>query len=135
VSSETKLRRLRSIADACRVNLKRKEIRVIECKASLADYIRDKKLFTLEKSYFHHCTYFYIMCPTDVIPRDKVLKEFGLIYVDDNNNATVIQKPTKNKKLKTKFETTLKNSCRSVTNDLIFKFYKCQDYIKDFYSN
>ena len=130
VSAETKFRNIRSISDACGVNLKRKEVRVIECKASLSDYLRDTKLFTLEKSYFPHCTYFYIMCPTGVIPKEKVLKGIGLLYVNEDNSIDVIQKPVKNKKLKTRFETTLKNACRSITNDLIFKFYRCQDYVK-----
>jgi len=133
VSCETKFKNLKSISDVCGLNLKRKEVRIIECKASLKDYLRDTKLFSLEKSYFFHCNYFYIMCPKDVIPKDKVLKEFGLIYVNEDNSITVIQKPKKNQKLKTRFETTLKNSCRSITNDLIFKLYKCQDYVKDFY--
>jgi hypothetical protein len=124
VSTETKFKNIRSIADACGINLKRKEVRVIEVKATWADYKRDSKLFKLEKSYYPHCNYFYIMCPTDVIPKDKVLKEIGLIYVDEYGNIDVVQKPQKNKKLKTKFETTLKNTCRSITNDLIFKFLR-----------
>jgi hypothetical protein len=132
VSTETKFRNIRSIADACGINLKRKEIRVVEVKASLKDYKRDSKLFKLEKSYYPHCNYFYIMCPTDVIPKDQVLKEFGLLYVDEDNTITVVQKPTKNKKLKTRFETTLKNSCRSITNDLVFKFMRVADYVKGF---
>lgn len=135
VSTETKFRNIRSIADACGINLKRKEVRVVEVKASLKDYKRDSKLFKLEKSYFPHCNYFYIMCPTGVIPREEVLKEFGLLYVDENNIITVVQKPTKNKKLKTRFETTLKNSCRSITNDLVFKFMRVADYVKGFRFN
>src|SRR5574344_1952418 len=132
VSTETKFRNIRSIADACGINLKRKEIRVVEVKASYHDYLRDTKLFKLDKSYFNHCNYFYIMCPTDVISRDKLLKEFGLLYLDNDNNITVVQRPTKNKKLKTRFETTLKNSCRSSTNDLIFKFMKCAEMVPGF---
>lgn len=132
VSTETKFRNLRSIADACGINLKRKEIRVVEVKATYKDYIRDSKLFKLDKSYFPHCNYFYIMCPTDIIPKDKVLKEFGLLYVDENNIITVIQRPTKNKKLKTRFETTLRNTCRSITNDLVFKFMHCAELVPGF---
>ena len=132
VSTECKFRNLRSIADACGINLKRKEVRIIEVKASWKDYIRDTKLFKLQKSYFPHCNYFYIMCPTDVIPKDKVLKEFGLLYVDENNIISVIQRPTKNKKLKTRFETTLRNACRSITNDLVFKFMRCADFVAGF---
>ena len=136
VSTETKFRNMHSVADACGINLKKKEIRVVEVKASLQDYKRDTKLFNLEKSYYPHCNYFYIMCPTDVIPKDLVLKEFGLLYVDENNIITVVQTPTKNKKLKTRFETTLKNSCRSMTNDLVFKLMRVADYVKGFkYSN
>ena len=129
VSVETKFRNLRSVADACGMNLKRKEVRVIEVKASLKDYKRDKKLFNLEKSYYPHCNYFYIMCPKDVIPKELVLKEFGLLYVDKNNKIEIVQKPIRNAKLKTRFDTTLKNSCRSITNDLIYKFMKINNYV------
>jgi len=132
VSLETKFRNIRSISDACGMNLKRKEVRVIEVKATKKDYVRDKKLFSLETSYFPHCNYFYIMCPTDIIQKSEVLKEYGLIYVDELNNISIIQKPTKNQKLKTRFDTTLKNSCRSITNDLVFKFHKVTDYVKGF---
>lgn len=134
VSVETKFNNIRSIADVCGLNFRRKEVRIVEVKATLADYKRDSKLFKLEKSYFPHCNYFYIMCPTGVIPKDMVLKEFGLIYVDDKGNADIIQKPQKNKKLKTRFETTLKNTCRSITNHLIFKVFKVTSFtnlIKD----
>jgi hypothetical protein len=132
VSTETKFRIMRSVSDACGINLKKKEVRVIEVKASLSDYRRDLKLFKLERSYYPHCNFFYIMCPTGVIKKEDVLKEFGLIYVDEDNNISVIQKPTKNKKLKTRFETTLKNSCRSITNDLVFKYHRITDYVKGF---
>ena len=47
VSTETKFRNIKSIADACGINLKRKEVRVVEVKASLKDYKRDSKLFKL----------------------------------------------------------------------------------------
>lgn len=132
VSNETKFRNIRSISDACGINLKRKEVRIVEVKASRADYIRDTKLFTLNYSYFPHCNYFYIMCPTGVIKKEEVLKEIGLIYVDEENNIEVVQKPTKNKKLATRFETTLKNTCRSMTNDLIFKYHQVTKYVKGF---
>lgn len=131
VSTETKFRNIRSIADACGINLKRKETRVIECKASYQDYVRDTKLFKLDKSYYPHCNYFYIMCPTNVIKKEDVLKEIGLLYVDENDNVTVIQKPKKNTKLKTRFDTVLKNSIRSITNDLVFKFYDINSNLKN----
>ena len=129
VSVETKFRNLRSVADVCGMNLKRKEVRIVEVKASLKDYKRDKKLFQLDKSYYPHCNYFYIMCPKDVIPKELVLKEIGLLYVDENNKIEIVQKPTRNTKLKTRFDTTLKNSCRSITNDLIYKYLKINDFV------
>ncbi len=130
VSLETKFRNIRSVADVCGINLKRKEVRVIEVKATKEDYLRDKKLFQLEKSYYPHCNYFYIMCPAGVIDKKDVLKEIGLIYVDSDDKLTIVQKPIKNKKLKTRFETTLKNSVRSITNDLVFKFYNINSKLK-----
>jgi hypothetical protein len=69
------------------------------------------------------------MCPKDVIPKELVLKEFGLLYVDENNKIEIVQKPIRNAKLKTRFDTTLKNSCRSITNDLIYKFMKINNYV------
>ena len=48
---EAKYRNIRSIADVCGINLKRQEVRIIECKASKQDYVRDKKLMDLDKSY------------------------------------------------------------------------------------
>ena len=52
VSVETKFRNLRSVADACGMNLKRKEVRVVEVKAKLKNYKRDKKLYKKKKSYY-----------------------------------------------------------------------------------
>ena len=71
------------------------------------------------------------MCPTNVIKKEDVLKEIGLLYVDENDNVTVIQKPKKNTKLKTRFDTVLKNSIRSITNDLVFKFYDINSNLKN----
>lgn len=132
VATEVRFRNIRSIADVCALNLKRKEVRIIEVKASKADYKRDKKLFDITKSYFLHCNYFYIMCPCGVILKDEVPKEYGLLYVDKNNNVEVIRNPKKNKTLKTRFDTALKNCVRSITNDLIFKFFRCQDLVSWF---
>jgi hypothetical protein len=133
VSLETKFRNLRSISDACGLNMKRKEVRVIEVKATREDYLRDKKLLKLETSYFPHCHYFYIMCPTNVIDKTEVVDGIGLIYVDENDKMTIVKKPKKNKTLKTRFETTLKNSVRSITNDLVFKYHEIQNNLKTKY--
>jgi len=128
VALETKFRNIRSIADACGINLKKKEIRVIEVKATLQDYKRDKKLFNLTTSYYPHCHYFYIMCPTDVVKKDMVIDGIGLLHVDQCGIITIVKKPTKNtSRLKTMFDTTLKNAVRSITNSLVYKYLRADE--------
>ena len=123
VCIEAKYRNMRSIADVCGINLKRKEIRIIEVKASRADFIRDKKIFDLDQSYYKHCHYFYIMCPVDILTLEDVPKEYGLLWVDEQDNITVKRNPKKyNDKLKTRFETSLKNIVRALTNNYLFKY-------------
>lgn len=134
VAEEIKYKNIKSIADVGAINLKRKEVRIVEVKATLNDFLRDKKLFDIEKSYFRHCNYFYIMCPYGVIPLDKIPKEYGVIYVENASNIPIImRKPTKNNILKTRFDTSLKNICRATTNCLIFKYHQCQHKIEGFF--
>ena len=119
--TEVPFTNMKSIADVCGLRFKNKEVRVIEVKATYEDYIRDKKLFELSKSYFPHCHYFYIMCPTNVIPKSK--------YVDDTNHITIVQRPTKNRMaLRTRFDTTWKRLCRVITNQIIYRLYKCHEH-------
>ena len=124
VSREVKVKNIKSIADVMGINIKRKEVRVIECKATKADYIRDIKLMNIDESYYKHCQYFYILCPIDVIPLDIIPIEYGVLYADiDNNNITVMRNPKKyTGRLKTMFDTCLKNAIKSNTNDLIFHY-------------
>lgn len=120
-SKEVKYRNIRSIADAVGINFKRKEVRIIEVKATKADYIRDKKLMDIEKSYYKHCHYFYIMCPDNIIQPEDVPKEYGLLWVNEANEVTVKRNPKKyTGRLKTMFDTSLKNTCRSLTNNVIY---------------
>ena len=124
VANEAKFRNIRSRADACGVNLKRKEVRVVEVKATRADFLRDKKLFDVERSYWPHCTYFYLMCPPGVVAKADLPAEYGLLYVDDDNQLTVVRNPVRNARLRTRFETTLRNCCRAVSNDLLFNHHR-----------
>lgn len=114
---------MKSIADVVGINLKRQEVRIIEVKASKEDFARDKKLMTLDYSYYKHCHYFYIMCPSNIIKVCDIPKEFGLLYVDEYDNVTVMQQPKKyTGRLKTLFGTSLKNACKGMTNTLLFYF-------------
>jgi hypothetical protein len=122
---EVKYKNMRSVADVVGINLKRKEVRVIEVKASKADYVRDKKLLELDYSYYKHCNYFYIMCPVDIIQLDDVPKEYGLLWVDfDNDNEIIVKRNPKKYtgRLKTMFDTSLKNAVKANTNDLLFHY-------------
>lgn len=108
-------------SDAVGLNYKRKEVRVVECKAVKSDYLRDKKLFTLDRSYYAESNYFYIMCPREVIQPSEVISGIGLIWVDEYGNYELIKKPIKNtKKLKTLFDTTLKQAIKRMSNELFF---------------
>lgn len=123
VCVEVKYKNIRSIADAVGLNLKRSEVRIIEAKATRSDYIRDKKLMDLEQSYYKHCHYFYIICPENVIQLDEIPKEYGVLWVDNNNEVIVKRNPTKyTGRLKTQFSTSLKNAIRSLTNNYIYKY-------------
>jgi ribosomal protein S27E len=111
------------IADALGLNYKRKEVRVVECKATKQDYIRDKKLFWDKKyNYYSECHYFYIMCPENVIDKSLVSPGVGLIYVKDNDEYEIVKKPVKNtSKLRTLFDTTLKKAIHRLSNEMFFK--------------
>lgn len=115
---------MRSIADVVGINIKRKEIRIIEAKATKADYVRDKKLLDLEYSYYKHCNYFYILCPENVIQLDEVPKEYGLLWANlETNEITVKRSPKKyTGRLKTMFNTSLKHCIKAITNDLLFHY-------------
>lgn len=123
VCSEVKYKNIRSIADSIGLNLKRKEIRIVEAKATKQDFVRDKKLFDIEKSYYKHCHYFYIICPENIIQLEDVPKEYGLLWLTDNNEIIVKRSPKKyTGRLKTMFDTSLKNTIKSLTNDYLFQY-------------
>lgn len=111
-----------SIADAVGLNFKRKEVRVVEVKATKADFTRDTKLFDPKTSYFYHAHYSYIMCPTGVIKPEEIPHGYGLLWVNENDVVEVIKKPIKNSaRLKTLFETTMKKTAKRLTNEMLYK--------------
>lgn len=110
-----------SVADAVGINFKREEVRVVECKATKGDFLRDKKLFGNKTSYFYHAHYSYIMCPTDIIQPKEIPYGYGLLYVDEYDNITMVKKPIKNTaRLKTLFKTTMKNTAKTLTNTTLY---------------
>lgn len=121
IANEVEFANSHSIADAVGLNLKRKEVRVIEVKASKADFTRDTKLFGEKTSYFYHAHYSYIMCPREIIQPEDLPHGYGLLWVDKYDKIEVIKKPIKNTaRLKTLFDTTLKRTCRALTNTHLF---------------
>lgn len=122
VCSEVPFNNIRCIADVIGLNFKRKEVRVIEVKASKSDFLRDDKLFSEKTTYFNHTHYCYIMCPKNVILAEEVPYGYGLLWVDDFDNVLVVKKPKKNtKKLSTLFDTTWKITSKVLTNQMLFK--------------
>ena len=110
-----------SVADAVGLNFKRKEVRVVEEKATKGDFKRDKKLFDDKTSYFYHAHYSYIMCPSGVINAEELPYGYGLLWVDENDNISVIKKPIKNtSRLKTLFDTTMKRTAKQLTNTFLY---------------
>lgn len=121
VANEVEFNNAWSVADCVGLNLKRKEVRVIEVKATKGDFKRDTKLFGEKTSYFYHAHYSYIMCPRDIIFPEEIPHGYGLLWVDENDNIEVVKKPIKNTaRLKTLFDTTLKRTARSLTNTFLY---------------
>lgn len=121
VANEVKFKNTKSIADAVGINLKRKEIRIIEVKATKEDFKRDHKLFDEQNTYYNHAHYSYLMCPEGIIKKEEVPEGYGLLWVDDYDGIKLVKRPNKNNnKLKTTFQTTLKRTARSLTNTHLF---------------
>lgn len=122
VATEVEFWNASSVADVVGINLERREIRVIEVKASHADFIRDKKLWDTKTSYHSHVHYSYILCPPNVIQASEAPKGYGLLWCDDRDNIKTVKRPTKQKdKLKTTFETTLRRTTRALTNQVLYR--------------
>jgi len=122
VCNECKFRNLKSIADVVGINLKREEVRIIECKATKEDFKRDIKLIDVGKSYYKHCHYFYIFYPEGIMDLKDIPKEYGVLILNSYDQIIIARNPTKYKgRLKTQYKTSLKNSCRANTNKIVFQ--------------
>lgn len=109
-------------ADTLGLNIKRKEIRICECKQDYQDYIKGKNKLNQNTGYSQYCHYLYIICPANLIKPDEVDYTLGLIYVYDDDRIEVIKKPIKNtKRLKSFFNTILKNAVHRLSNEVFFK--------------
>lgn len=109
-------------ADTLGLNIKRKEIRIIECKQDINDYKKGKIKLNQNTGYIQYCHYLYIICPTNLIPITDVDPTIGLIYVNDDDTYNVIKKPVKNtKRLKSYFDTILKNTVHRLSNEVFFQ--------------
>lgn len=114
------------IADAVGIDLKKKEIRTIEVKVSKQDLKRDINLFN-DYSYTNFCHYSYILCPQNIIQKDEIPEKYGLLWIDEYNKIKVIKNPIKSEKLNIKYETTLRRTCKAISNSYLFKFLRLEN--------
>lgn len=121
-ANEVKLyvRRKKLIADAVGINLKRKEARMIEVKASRADFLRDKMIHS-EFGYHSIVDYAYIMTPEGLLKNEEIPKGYGLLEVDPYDNITVRKNPVRNPKKALTIETLIKRTGRAATNTVLFQ--------------
>ncbi|WP_062047021.1 MmcB family DNA repair protein [Bacillus sp. JCM 19034] len=121
-ANEVKLfvRRKRVIADAVGINMKRKEVRIIEVKTSRQDFLRDETLYS-EYGYHHLAHYCYLLTPENLLALEELPKGYGLLEIDEFDKITVKRKPTKNQKPFLKLETIIKRTGRAATNTLLYK--------------
>ncbi len=121
-ANEVKLyvRRKKLKADALGINLKRKEARIIEVKATRADFLRDKILHS-EHGYYTIADYAYVMAPTGLINAAEIPKGYGLLEVDPFDNITVKRNPVRNPKRALTLETLIKRTGRAATNAVLFQ--------------
>ena len=120
-------------ADVLGLNIKRKEIRIVECKQDINDYKKGKIKLNQNTGYSQYCHYLYIICPSGMINIKEVDPVIGLIYAKDNDEMEVVKKPIKNiKRLKHNFDTVLKNTIHRLSNEV---FYKDEKEYKDVTDN
>ena len=116
-------------ADALGLNMKRKEIRIVECKQDINDFRKGKIKLNQNTGYIQYCHYLYIICPEGLIKPTDVDINIGLIYAKADDSLEVIKKPIKNtSRLKSYFETILKNTVHRLSNEV---FYQDEKEYKD----
>lgn len=122
-ANEVKLyvRRKKMKADAVGINLKRKEARIIEVKATRSDFLRDDILHHENSGYYAVADYAYIMTPEGLLDPGELPKGYGLLEVDQFDNIKVKRKPVRNPKRGLTLETLLKRTGRAATNAVLFQ--------------
>ncbi|SDN21256.1 hypothetical protein [Alkalicoccus daliensis] len=114
------VQRRKRTADAVGINMKRKEARIVEVKASRSDFLRDEVLQG-ELGYDAVAAYAYILTPAGLLKKEEVPERYGLLEIDEYDNIKVIKRPVKNKKPKLKLETLIKRTGRAATNAFLFQ--------------
>ncbi|WP_227938237.1 hypothetical protein [Alkalihalobacillus deserti] len=121
-ANEVKLfyKRKRFKADALGINMKRKEARIIEVKATRADFLRDEVLHS-DYGYHHIAHYAYIMTPKGLLSTEEVPKGYGLLEMDDYDKIKVKKNPLRNPNPLLTLDTLIKRTSRAATNALLFQ--------------
>ncbi|KHF39972.1 hypothetical protein [Halalkalibacter okhensis] len=121
-ANEVKLfvHRKRFKADALGINLKRKEARIIEVKATRADFLRDDVLHS-DYGYHQIVDYAYLMTPVGLLSIEEIPKGYGLLEMDEYDNITVKKKPVRNPKPLLTLETLIKRTGRAATNAVLYQ--------------
>jgi hypothetical protein len=121
-ANEVKLfiKRKRFKADALGINLKRKEARIIEVKATRADFLRDEVLHS-EYGYHTVADYAYLMTPVGLLSTEEIPKGYGLLEIDEFDTIEVRKKPVRNPKPLLSLDTLIKRTGRAATNAVLFQ--------------
>ncbi|GAE36144.1 hypothetical protein [Halalkalibacter akibai] len=121
-ANEVKLfvRRKRLKADALGINIKRKEARIIEVKATRADFLRDEVLHA-NYGYHHIAHYAYIMTPPGLLATEEVPNGYGLLEIDEFDKIIVKKRPVRNPKPILTLDTLVKRTSQAATNALLFQ--------------
>lgn len=121
-AAEVKLsiQRRKRTADAVGINMKRKESRIIEVKATRQDFLRDD---VLKSDFGYHAVshYAYILTPEGLLNKNDIPAGYGLLEADRYDRITVVKRPVKNKKPALKLETLIKRTGRAATNAYLFQ--------------
>ncbi|MCK0473101.1 hypothetical protein [Halalkalibacter sp. APA_J-10(15)] len=121
-ANEVKLyiRRKRIIADSVGINMKRKEVRIIEVKATRQDFLRDETLLS-DYGYHNIAHYAYILTPENLLSIKEVPIGYGLLEIDEFDKITVKRNPKRNDKPMLKVDTLIKRTGRAATNAYLYK--------------
>lgn len=75
------------------------KVRIVELKSCREDFTSDNKW----QKYLDYCDYFYFMCPPDVIKREELPKNVGLIYASVSEKGIFVDMVKAPYKLRPKF--------------------------------